>query len=453
MLICVLTATSCMVGGKYNQPAVSTDIQYPNATNSDTSVLASWFQIYQDTVLQKLIKQAIDSNRDLLAAASRIEQARALSGAIKANLYPKLSYQAAAGGGQAGSDALKVAGGNNTGVFNVYGVLNWELDLWGKLRHSTRASVNDFLATEANRDALQVSLVAEVASDYFLLRNLDNQLSITIKTLDDRKENTRLITAKFEKGYVSELDKLQAQQQEAIAAAAIPAFQRQIIFTQNAIRILTGLGPGTVIRGASNYDQVLSPDIPVGIPSTLLERRPDIIASEYELKAQFERVGVAEANRFPTISLTGVLGFASPQLSSLISNNGFVANGFGSIVGPIFNFGQLKKLTEVERKKTEVLYYQYQQTALQAFSDVDNALASYRTYNEEHGQRKLQVDAATKALKLSQALYDNGYISYLEVIVQQTNLFEAQLDESSTMQQKLNSIVLLYKALGGGWNP
>lgn len=274
---------------------------------------------------------------------------------------------------------------------------------------------------------------------------------ISENTLKGRKENTRIIADKFRLGYVSELDLLQAQQQEAIAEASIPEFRRQMIQIQNAIRVLTGAGPGMVIRGASNYDQILSPDIPVGLPSQLLERRPDIIAAQFALQAQFDRIGVAEANRLPTISLTGILGFASPQLSSLLNNQGFVANGFGSIAGPLLNWGKYKKLVEVEQRRTEQLYYQYTQTALNAFADVDNALAAYRNLEEEYAARHKQVEAATKALTLSQARYDNGYTSYLEVIVMQTNLFDAQLLESTTLQQKLNSIVSLYKALGGGW--
>lgn len=452
LVLTITLFTSCMVGKKYNRPAVPTDIVYPAATKTDTSALAKWFEIYHDTALQTLIKMAIDSNRDLLAAAARMQEALALSGAVKANMYPKLSYQAAAGGGTAGTDATKVNGGVNGGLLNVFGVLNWELDLWGKLRLQTQSSVDEFLATQANRDALQVSLVAEIASDYFLMRDLDNELMISQNTLVERRKNTQIISDKFQHGYVSELDLLQARQQEAIAAAAVPGFRRQITLVENAIRVLIGLGPGTIVRGASNYDQLLSPDIPVGLPSQLLERRPDIMASEFALQAQFARIGIAEANRFPTLSLTGALGFASPQLSSLLTNKGFVANGFGSLVGPLFNWGQNKKLVEVERKRTEVLYYQYQQTTLNAFADVDNALASYRNLDEEHRARKEQVDAATKALMLSQARYDNGYTSYLEVIIMQTNLFDAQLLESTTLQQKLNSIVSLYKALGGGWN-
>ena len=452
LALSMVLLTGCMVGKKYTRPTVSTSISYPDATKTDTSALATWFEVYHDTALQTLIKMGIDSNRDLLAAASRMQQALALSGAVKANMYPKLSYQAAAGGGKAGTEALKVNGGVDGGLLNVFGVLNWELDIWGKLRLQSQSSVDNFLATKANRDALQVSLVAEIATDYFLLRDLDNELMISESTLEGRRKNTKIISDKFQHGYVSELDLLQAQQQEAIAAAAVPGFRRQIILTENAIRVLIGLGPGPIVRGASNYDQILSPDIPVGLPSQLLERRPDVVASEFDLQSQFARIGIAQANRFPSISLTGVLGFASPQLSTLLSSQGLVANGFGSLVGPLFNWGQNKKLVEVQRHRTEVLYYQYQQTTLNAFAEVDNALSSYRNLNEEHLARKQQVDAASKALMLSQARYDNGYTSYLEVIIMQTNLFEAELLESSTLQQKLNSIVSLYKALGGGWN-
>lgn len=440
-----------MVGKNYTKPELPADIVFPNATKTDTSAIATWFEVYHDSALQNLIKTAIDSNLDLLTAGARMQEAQATSGAVKANLFPFLSYQGAAGGGKAGTEATKVNGGVQGGLLNVFGVLNWELDLWGKLRHQSQSAVNDFLASEANRAALQVSLVAEVATDYFLLRDLDNELMISENTLEGRKKNTQIISDKFNHGYVSELDLLQARQQEAIAAAAVPGFRRQITLMENAIRVILGQGPGPIIRGASNYDQILSPDIPVGLPSQLLERRPDVIAAEFALKSQFERIGVAQANRFPTISLTGVLGFASPQLSTILSSQGFVANGFGSLVGPLFNWGQNKKLVEVEKHRTDQLYYQYQLTALNAFADVDNALASYRNLSEQYAAVKLQVDAAARALTLSQARYDDGYTSYLEVIIMQTNLFDAQLQESSLLQQKLNSIVSLYKALGGGW--
>jgi multidrug efflux system outer membrane protein len=323
--------------------------------------------------------------------------------------------------------------------------------VWGRVRHANRAAVAEYLSTVQNRNALEVSLVAETASEYFLLRDLDNRLAIAQQTLASRQQYTRIITDRFEKGYVPELDKLQAIQQEAIAAASIPALQRQIVQTENSIRLLMGLGPGTVSRGYSNFEQTLSPDIPVGLPSQLLQRRPDIMSAEKSLESQFEQIGVAQANRFPSISLTGILGFAAPELTTFISNKGFVANGFGSIAGPIFNFNQRKNIVEAERKRFDQVYYQYQQTVLLAFGDVDNALTNYRTYTEELAQRTIEVNAASKSLQLSQARYDNGYTSYLEVIIMQNNLFDAQFQQSEALQGKLNSTVLLYKSLGGGW--
>ena len=443
--------SGCMVGKKYSKPEAPTGIAYRDTTATDTTSLVKWFDLYQDTALQTIIRTTLDSNRDLLTAGARIEEARMQSAIIKANLYPQLNYSASAGGGNAGSNAQKVAGGIEGSSFNIFGVLDWELDVWGKLRHDSRSAVAQFLAEVENRNALQASLVAEAASQYFLLRDLDNRLAIAQQTLTGRKENTRIISDRFSKGYVAEIDKLQAMQQEFTVAATIPSLQRQIVVVENSIRLLMGMGPGTVSRGYSNFDQSVTPDIPVGIPSLLLERRPDIMASEKSMQAQFEQVGVAQANRLPTISLTGILGFASPQLSSFINSSGLVANGFAGLTGPIFNFGQRKNAVIAQQQRLEQSYRQYQKTVLAAFGDVDNALTFYRTFSEEYNQRKAQVEAAQKALVLANARYDNGYTSYVEVILMQDNLFDAQFQESQALRGKLNAIVSLYKSLGGGW--
>ncbi|PZF71897.1 efflux transporter outer membrane subunit [Taibaiella soli] len=443
--------SGCMVGKKYSKPEAPVAITYREPASTDTAALIKWFELYQDTVLQNIIHATIDSNRDLLTAAARIEEARMQSAIIKANLYPQLNYTASAGGGHAGTDAQKVAAGIQGSSFNVFAVLDWELDIWGRLRHNSRAAVAQFLSEVHNRNALQVSLIAEVASQYFLLRDLDNRLEIAHQTLVGRKENTRIISDRFSKGYVAEIDKLQALQQEYVVAATIPALQRQIVTIENTIRLLMGMGPGTVPRGYSNFNQVVSPDIPVGLPSTLLERRPDIMAAEKSVQAAFERVGAAQANRLPSLSMTGILGFASPQLSTFISSSGFVANGFGDIAGPLFNFGQRKNAVLAQRQQLNQVYYQYQKTVLGAFGDVDNALTFYRTFNEEFDLRKAQVEAAQKALILSNARYNNGYTSYVEVILMQDNLFDAQFAESQALSGKLTAVVQLYKALGGGW--
>ncbi len=442
---------SCMVGSKYQQPAVVTPTDFSNNANADTVALVKWFDLFNDTALQSIIKTTLSNNKDLLTAASRVEEAKLQTDIIRINQYPSFAYQVQAGGGSAGNDALKVGGGISGGFFKAAGLLNWEIDLWGKLRRATASAQAQFLAVDENRNALRVSLVAQTASLYFLLRDLDNRLLIAQRTLASRKESTRIISERFDKGYIAELDKFQAIQQEAQAAALIPNIQRQIAQTENALNILMSRNPGPIARGQNIFDQLLPPDIPVGLPSQLLQRRPDIKASENALQSQFERIGIAQASMYPSFSLTGLLGFASPQLNTMISN-GFVANGFAGIVGPIFQFNQNKKRVEVEKVRTTQAQLQYEQTVINAFADVSNALTASKTYAEEYDKRKIQADAGRKALELSNARYNYGYTSYLEVLIQENSLFDAELQESLLLQQRLNAIVSLYKALGGGWN-
>jgi multidrug efflux system outer membrane protein len=452
----VLGITGCMVGGKFESPvekAVSPEKFAQIPGTSDSAVLVKWFELYEDTVLIRYIRTAIDSNRNMLRAAARIEQSREIAGIVKANLYPSFGYSASAGGGTAGTDAQKVGGGIDNGAFKMYGTMNWEIDVWGKLRSANNASYNDFLADIENRNALMVSIVAEVASQYFLLIDLDNRLAIAKQTLVSRKESTRIISARFEKGYTSEIDKLQAEQQEAIAAASIPSFERQIVTVQNSLRTLMGLPPGPLERGFDLYAQKQGPQIPEGLPSQLLTRRPDIRQAEKSLEAQFNRIGVAKANLYPTISLTAALGFASPSLGTLLSGSGLVANGFGNLVGPIFEFQKNKRRIRVEEYRTKEISHAWEQTVLEAFADVDNSLADYRTYTQELEIRKAQTIASRKALELTRARYDFGYSSYYEVLIQENYLFDAELAESFTTQRKLVSLVNLYKALGGGWEP
>jgi multidrug efflux system outer membrane protein len=219
---------------------------------------------------------------------------------------------------------------------------------------------------------------------------------------------------------------------------------------ENTLNVLMGRMPQSISRGQQLFTQTITPLIPVGLPSQLLERRPDIIAAEQTLKAQFQRIGIAKASMFPTLSLTGVLGFASPQLSSML-NGGFVANGFAGITGPIFQFNQNKNRVLVEQKRTEQSQLQYEQTVIKAFADVNNALVQNSTYTEEFARRKEQTDAASKAYGLSKARYDYGYTSYLEVLIQENSLFDAELQVSALYQQRLNAMVNLYRSLGGGW--
>jgi len=407
--------------------------------------------LYKDEALNKLIKTALDSNRNLMIATSRIDQARERAAAVKANLGPSLGYNLTAAVGKAGVEAQSIGAGLEGNNFQAYGALNWEIDLLGRVRHASRSAAAQFWGEVENRNGVKVALIGQTAELYFIMRDLDNRLAIAERTLGSRKENTRLISERFNQGYVPELDKLQAEQQEATVAANIPDLKRQIIIVENALRVIIGQNPGTIIRGLENNAQNMDVEIPAGIPSELLLRRPDIRAADRVVESQFNNVGVAKANMFPIISLNGLLGFASPSLSTILTDGGFMAKGGGSIFGPIFEFNKNRSRKREQQYRLIEVIKAYEQTVLEAFADVDNSLYGYRSYKEQLEILDKQVASATKALELSNARYDYGYTSYLEVIIQEDNLYAAELQRSFVLQNKLTSVVNLYKSLGGGW--
>ena len=447
----------CAIQGNYQRSATSlptafTSVSGWKGTQVDTSSLIQWWDVYQDTALKLLIRQALDSNRNLLAAATRVEQARLLAENARVALYPSVGYSAQVGAGQVGVDAQRAAAGINGGVYKTFGTVSWEPDIWGRLKNGSKAAVQDLLSTDYTRQALATSIVAEVAANYFLLRDLDNRLDIARLTLVGRKESTRINAERFAKGYAPELDQLQAQQQELFAAAVIPSFKRQIYQVENALALLTGkVLTDSIRRGIAHMEQQLVPTIPVGLPSQLLLRRPDVKAAEASFQATLARLGIAKASLYPSITLTGLLGFASPQLATLISGDGFAAIGLASLVGPIFANGQNKRRVAIQSQKVKEAVYQYEQTLLNAFREVNVAINQYHTAGEEYQLRQQQAIAARKALVLSKARYEYGYTSYLEVLIQETNLLDAELQASATFQLQLNAVVNLYRSLGGGW--
>ncbi|MHC1777935.1 MAG: efflux transporter outer membrane subunit [Lentimicrobium sp.] len=469
LLITVLSAvvfSSCLVGPKYDHPEMQVNTAYSGGDSTiivstieldssaikDSIALIGWTEVYQDPELTKLIKTVLGSNLDLLTAIARVDEARAVYGIDKSVLYPSFGYSLNAGIGDIGENAQSVGAGIDGQSYGGFATMNWELDLFGKLRHQKRSSWAQFLATENNAQAVRVSLIAETATLYFLLRDADNRLAIAKKTVKSRTESLKIISERFSQGYVSELDKLQAQQQLAVAQAAVPNAERQLIVNQNALRVLTGLTPGVIPRGQSIYDQQLPPEIPAGIPSELLKRRPDIIAAEQTLISQTEEIGVATAMRFPSISLTGFFGAATSDLATIVDPASVAFGISGSILGPIFEFGKNKRRVEAQRYRTEQFSYQYQKTVLNAFAEVDNSLASLRLYKQEHEAYRSALDAASKAYGLTEARYYDGYTNYLELLIQQDNLFAAEFNESTSQTQQNIAVVNLFKALGGGWD-
>jgi outer membrane protein, multidrug efflux system len=465
-IILVTILSSCLVGPKYKRPAMQANNAYAGGDTTvvvstvaldsiaikDSIALIGWTEVYKDPELTKLIQNVLSSNLDLLTAISRVEEARALYGYARADLWPSFGYSVNAGGNNLGANAQQAGVGVKGPAYSGFATMSWELDLFGKLRHQKRSAWANFLALQNNAQAVRVSLIAEAATLYFLLRDQDNTLDIANKTVTMRTESLKIISERFSKGYVSELDQLQAQQQLSLAMAVVPATERQIVTTQNALRVLTGQAPGAIPRGRSIYDQQLPPEIPAGIPSDLLQRRPDIIAAEQTLVSKTEDIGVAVAMRFPSISLTGFLGAASTSLSTIVNPASLALGITGNLMGPIFQFGKNKRRVEAQRYLTDQYNYQYQKTVLNAFSEVDNSLAALRFNKQEHDAYKTALDAASKAYVLTEARYYDGYTNYLELLNQQDNLFNAELAESYTQTQQNIAVVNLFKALGGGWD-
>lgn len=459
MLISLSALYACRVGPEYerkdsvkNKNAyVGQESTKQDSSKVDSLKLEKWFDLYKDDALRQLIKAAMENNPDMRLAAARVEEAKANAGVVRATLFPTIGYDIGAGINRNGSNPEAALVSRERDYFQGAATLNWEIDLFGKIRNNRNSFINTYLQQEALQRNLMVSLIAEVADNYFLLRDLDNRLAIAQRTVESRKEYLRINTERFNKGYAAEMDKLQAEIQLAAIQSTVPFIKRQIQQVENQLNLLTGRNGGTINRGLLNKEQTLPPDIPAGIPSQLLERRPDIQAAEYALKSQYDRIGVAQANRFPTLNLTAVLGLASPQLTTLVNGQSPYTAVAGGLTGPIFAFNQNKRRVDVERQKAEQFQATYDKTVLQALLDVDFALANNTTLSEEYEARKRQVQAAEKAYILSRQRYDFGYTSYLEVLIHENFLFEAEIQESIILRQKHSAIVTLYKALGGGW--
>lgn len=416
---------------------------------TDSVLNISWWELFDDPVLADLIEIGLVENKDALIASSRIEQAMAQLGFTKADMGPKIGYQLGAQRGNVIGGA-PTQGFSATNLFTGFGTLSWELDFWGKFRRGNEAAKAELLATEYGQRTVQIGLISAIATTYYQLLDFKWREYIAQKTLDLRQASLDIIQARYNSGIVAEIDLNQAQIQRAIAASAVPLFQRSVAQTENALGILLGRSPGPITTGVELSEQNLPPDIPVGLPSMLMERRPDILEVEALLHAQTARIGIAVAQRFPSISLTGLLGVASGDISNLTANPAAFAIG-GSVLGPLFEFGKNKRRVEIERKITEQVLYEYERTVIIAFQEVEDALVAISTLKEERQARMDHVIAAQNAQYLSGERYDKGVTSFLELIESQRQAFEAELSLSQTTQELFNSYVNLYKALGGGW--
>lgn len=444
----------CALGPDYERPELDLPVAYVQAVEEGESLAnLPWWDLFQDPQLQSLIRVALEENQDLGIAAARIDEFRAVLGVTRAGQYPSLDLSAT-GGRTRPSENVFPGGlaGETVDNYRLSADVFFEVDLFGRLRRATEAARGDLLATEEARRSLTISLVASVASNYMLLRDLDAQLEIARRTEAARRDTLGIIGARFDRGTVPRLDLNQAEIELAVATAAVAAAERAVAQTEHALSLLLGRNPGPIVRGLPLQQQVVPPSVPAGLPSELLQRRPDVLAAEAALAAQTARIGVAEAARWPSLSLTGALGFESSELSALTASGSDFWSVGGGLLAPVFNAGRNRSRVEIEQARAAQALLTYEQAVQRAFAEVEDALVAVRTYRDEHAARTRQVEAARSAARLSRARYDGGVTSYLEVLDSDRSLFSAELAETQTLRQYLDAVIRLYKALGGGWS-
>jgi outer membrane protein, multidrug efflux system len=453
----------CTVGPNYVRPNVATPQAFRAPEPLPAPQAASladlkWFEVFKDEKLQELIRTALEQNYDLRDAVARVDEARANLGIVHSNQLPQVN---ASGGPQFdrlsrdGQTPLPVAflpsQNRNWGQASL-NLLSFEVDLWGRLRRSTEAARASLLNADENRKAVVVTLVSDVASNYFSLLQYDYELEISQATLDSRRDSLRLVQERQGGGVATLLDLRQAEELVDSAAQTIPGLHQQDEQTENQISLLLGRNPDAVVRGRKFMEQEMPPEVPAGMPSSLLERRPDIRAAEQALISANANIGVAKAAYFPVLSLSAFLGGQSTQLSSLFSGPHSAWSFVPQVTQPIFTGGRLKsnvKLAEAERDSALV---QYQKTIQTAFTDVSNALIAHQRTRESRVEQEKLVTALEDRKRLAYLRYRGGVDTQLNALDADRDLFQAQLDLAQIRLSELLSVVQLYKALGGGWN-
>ncbi|HEY3619620.1 MAG TPA: efflux transporter outer membrane subunit [Candidatus Sulfotelmatobacter sp.] len=408
-----------------------------------------WWELFQDPELQSLIRTALKNNYDVRIAASRVLQAQAQLGITRADQFPTLN----AGGDIASQQSPKI------GPIPAYEITQgqltasaaWNLDFWGKYRRATQAARANLLANEWAQKQVMATLVANLATAYFQLRELDLELEISKRTFNSRTESLQLTQTLEQHGINSLLDVRQSEQLVFTAATTIPEFEREIAEDENAISVLLGNNPGDVPRGLRLTEEPHSPEVPAGLPSSLLERRPDVREAEQNLIAANAQIGVARAAYFPQIALTGSAGYESPALTNLFTGPAGIWNLAGSFSQPIFQGGRLKSNVRLAEAQHEQMLLTYQQTIQGAFRDVSNGLISYRKFREFRIQQEHLLESAQDAARLSEVRFKAGTTDYLEVLTNETNSFSAELGLAQAQANELIALVQLYQALGGGW--
>jgi multidrug efflux system outer membrane protein len=453
LLLLPLLLTGCTLHPKYKRPDLNLPVIYRGQAADDAQTASlgdeKWSEVFQDPQLQELIHTALKQNYDVQIAASRIEQARAQLGITRSNQYPTVSGGAAATVLRSPKNKLQPDYQINAEQLAFSAA--WELDFWGKYRSATESARAQLLATEWGRKAVLSSLVANVASGYFQLRELDLELEISRRTLSSRQVSLNLATTRENHGATSLLDVRQAEQLVYTASSQIPDIERRIQQQENFLSALLGRYSGPIPRGQALTEQAHAPKIPAGIPSSLLQRRPDVVQAELRLVALNAQIGVARAAYFPQITLSGSGGTQSAALGNLFTGPSGVWNFAASLTQPIFTAGRLKSNVRLVTAQRQEALLAYQQTVQESFREVSDALIAYQKAQEVRAQLQLLTDSAADSSRLSSIRYNGGATSYLEVLTSETNYYSAELALAQARAAELQAMVELYRALGGGW--
>ncbi|HET9710274.1 MAG TPA: efflux transporter outer membrane subunit, partial [Pyrinomonadaceae bacterium] len=454
-VLMVLSLPAGNVSGQNKPPNTFRDADVTVATDQTSIGDLKWFEVFKDEELQKLVRTAMAQNYDLRAAVARINAARANLGLARSEQFPQIVGSADlttthdSKNGQLGASPLS---GSTRSFGNFFlNLLTFELDIWGRLRQQTKAARAELRASEEDRKTVMTLVVGDVATGYFSLLELDSELEISKRTLATREDSLRLIKARQQGGVGTMLDVRQAEELVYQASQTIPDTERAIAQAENQINLLMGNNPGPITRGRSLTEQEELPSVPVGLPSALLERRPDIRATEASLEAQGALVRAAKAAYFPTISLTGVLGFQSDQLSNLFTSASRAWTFVPQVTQPIFTAGRLSSNVKFARAQQELALVQYQQTIRNAFREVSDALIENRKVKEIRVQQEALVTTLRDRSRLAHLRYEGGVDTLLNALDADRELFDAELRLAQTRRNELLSLVQLYRALGGGW--
>ena len=455
-VVLIAALAGCAVGPDYERPRVDAPPKY-RFEEADAGATANtiWWTEFGDKELERLIRIALTESKDVFIAAARVEEYYGRYGVQRGQQFPQVGVQAEGGRQRQSreSNALFQLVPGASPISDFYSVdlgVSFELDLWGRLRRGTEAARADLLAIEENRRTVILTLVSAVATSYVNLLNLDRQLEISRETVRSRSESLRIFDLRFKAGTISEIELQQLTSEYELALATIPLLEKQIAQQESNLSVLLGRNPGPIARGGT-LGSLLLPAIPASLPSELLERRPDIRQAEQQLVATNARIGVAKAAFFPTISLTGLMGVASADLSNLFSSDARTWTFAGNINQPIFTGGTLTGQLQVSEAQQRQALYSYQQAIQTAFSEVENSLVDQAKSREQAAAQTRQVNALVRYAYLAKLRYDNGYTSYLELLDAERSLFQAQLQLAQTQSQLYFALINLYKALGGGW--